>query len=165
MKPGTLVSMLDEDRKGVVLSLQGTRISVRWEDTGFEEWVEAHEVVEQTWHGQGASGFPGKDLEKPKKARKHAAPVPFVDLHATAMRDAGIFFRPDDTLRAQLEHARTELGKAQKSGAREMDFIHGVGEGILKRELHKWLAGKGLKFYDAPWTSYGEGATRVRLKP
>ena len=46
-----------------------------------------------------------------------------------------------------------------------MDFIHGVGEGTLNRELHKWLSGKGLKFYDAPWKSYGEGATRVKLKP
>ncbi len=44
-------------------------------------------------------------------------------------------------------------------------FIHGVGEGVLRYELHRLLKeyeGQ-LKFYDADYQKYGIGATAVHL--
>ena len=43
-------------------------------------------------------------------------------------------------------------------------FIHGVGEGVLKEELH-YLFNKyeNVKHYDANYQKYGLGATEVYI--
>ena len=44
-------------------------------------------------------------------------------------------------------------------------FIHGVGEGVLKQELHTILGRYDfLVFEDAPYYKYGLGATLVSYK-
>ncbi len=47
-----------------------------------------------------------------------------------------------------------------------MVFIHGVGNGKLKYEIHKLLDTRfaGLKYQDASFKEYGFGATLVYLK-
>ena len=41
-------------------------------------------------------------------------------------------------------------------------FIHGVGEGVLKAELHTLLRRyDGIRFSDADYREYGQGATQV----
>ena len=40
-------------------------------------------------------------------------------------------------------------------------FIHGVGEGVLKNELHYLFGRYPVRFYDASYKKYGLGATEV----
>jgi dsDNA-specific endonuclease/ATPase MutS2 len=48
----------------------------------------------------------------------------------------------------------------------EIIFIHGVGNGTLRNELHKRLSGhKNVKYYeDAQKEKFGYGATKVKIK-
>ena len=48
---------------------------------------------------------------------------------------------------------------------KEFVIIHGVGEGVLKSEIHAYLSGKSGVFYEqADFRKYGMGATKVYLK-
>jgi dsDNA-specific endonuclease/ATPase MutS2 len=42
-------------------------------------------------------------------------------------------------------------------------FIHGIGEGVLKRELQYLLKKYPVDFYDASYQKYGLGATEVYI--
>ena len=42
-------------------------------------------------------------------------------------------------------------------------FIHGVGEGVLKSELHYLFSRYPVRFYDASFKKYGLGATEVYI--
>ena len=42
-------------------------------------------------------------------------------------------------------------------------FIHGVGEGVLKSELHFLFNNYPVKYYDASYQKYGLGATEVYI--
>jgi dsDNA-specific endonuclease/ATPase MutS2 len=84
-----------------------------------------------------------------------------VDLH---LKEG--YNRPDAVER-QLARFRAELNGAARSGLREIIFIHGIGNGILKQELRKIIETdyKTCSYQDAPFDRYGfGGATLVTLK-
>ena len=67
-------------------------------------------------------------------------------------------------LNLQLETARGQLEFAIRERMPKMVFIHGVGEGVLKQELHTVLRRyNNVTFYDADYKEYGLGATEVKI--
>ena len=66
----------------------------------------------------------------------------------------------------QLKTFEQQLEKAIASGMDEITFIHGVGNGVLRTELHRRMSKhKNVKFYeDAQKEKFGYGATKVKIK-
>ncbi len=65
----------------------------------------------------------------------------------------------------QLDAARDFIDKCIKSGKRELILVHGVGNGTLKKEVHKLLKSYyGIRFEQGDARKYGDGATLVHLK-
>ena len=95
------------------------------------------------------------------------APPHEVDLHLEALR-------PDSTeelsntaiLRLQLDAFEDALSRALATNMHEIVFIHGMGNGVLRKEIHRQLSrNKDIKFFeDARKEKFGFGATLVRLK-
>ncbi|MDQ2768949.1 MAG: Smr/MutS family protein [Bacteroidota bacterium] len=95
------------------------------------------------------------------------APPHEVDLHLEALR-------PDNTeelsntaiLRLQLDAFEDTLSRALATNMHEIVFIHGMGNGVLRKEIHRQLSrNKDIKFFeDARKEKFGFGATLVRLK-
>jgi len=93
-------------------------------------------------------------------------PIREVDLHIEKLRDDYQFLNSADILKIQLDHFHKTLDAAIVHHLTDMVFIHGVGNGTLRNEIHKAL-GKNLKvqtFMDAQKEKFGFGATRVLLK-
>ena len=94
-------------------------------------------------------------------------PSAVVDLHIEALLPNGPGQRtPADLLKLQLETFEKTLENAIASGMNDITFIHGVGSGALKTELHRRL-GKhpNVKFFeDAQKQKFGYGATKVTIK-
>jgi hypothetical protein len=69
-----------------------------------------------------------------------------------------------EMLNLQLETAKWHLEAAIKQRIQRIIFIHGVGEGVLKIEL-EYLFNRydGIKYYDANYQKYGQGATEVYI--
>ncbi|MDQ2793408.1 MAG: Smr/MutS family protein, partial [Bacteroidota bacterium] len=104
----------------------------------------------------------------PKPAAPVMAPPHEFDLHLEALR-------PDDKdeelsntaiLRIQLDAFEDALIRALATNMHEIVFIHGLGSGTLRKEIHRQLSrNKDIKFFeDAQKGKFGFGATLVRLK-
>ena len=69
-----------------------------------------------------------------------------------------------DKLNTQMDTARYKLDWAREERIPKLVFIHGVGEGVLKKEL-EYLFNRydGITYYDADFQKYGRGATEVYM--
>ncbi len=94
-------------------------------------------------------------------------PSAVVDLHTEVLLPKGQGNRsPADLLQLQLDTFEKALENAIASGMHEITFIHGVGSGALRTELHRRLGGHpNVKFFeDAQKQKFGYGATKVTIK-
>ena len=93
-------------------------------------------------------------------------PNSVVDLHTEALLPNGTGNRtPSDLLTLQLHIFEKSLENAIASGMSDITFIHGVGSGSLRSELHRRLGQHpNVKFFeDAQKQKFGYGATKVTL--
>jgi hypothetical protein len=95
-----------------------------------------------------------------------AKPQREVDLHIEKLRDDHQFLSSNEMLNIQMDHFRTALDAAIVHQYPDIVFIHGVGNGILKHEIHKALSRNNRiqTFMDAHKDKFGYGATKVILK-
>ena len=89
-----------------------------------------------------------------------------VDLHINELLDTTTGLSNADMLQVQLDkfHAVIEENKNRKG--QKIVFIHGKGEGVLRKELEKLLKTRYKSYYfqDASFREYGFGATMVTIK-
>jgi hypothetical protein len=95
-----------------------------------------------------------------------AAPAREIDLHIEKLTKDSAKMGNAEILQLQLKTFEDSLDRAVAHGMDEIVFIHGVGNGILRMEIHKRL-GKHpyVQFFkDAMREKFGYGATLVKLK-
>ncbi len=87
-----------------------------------------------------------------------------VDLHIDALTDDAFILTPYQKLQIQKDYFSKCLDSAMAGHYKKVIFVHGVGNGILKREIENILREiEGVEYYDAPMNNYGFGATVVIL--
>ncbi|MEX0289869.1 MAG: Smr/MutS family protein [Flavobacteriaceae bacterium] len=117
---------------------------------------------------QAARAKSAKETPKKKvkvvKPKERNAPKMEVDLHIHHLVPSTRNMSNFDMLNTQLETAKRQLDFAIRKRIQKVVFIHGVGEGVLKEELH-YLFKKydNLSYYDADYQKYGLGATEVYI--
>lgn len=104
-----------------------------------------------------------RDYHMPKK-KEAFVPVMEVDLHINQLVPSSKGMGNYEILNLQLDVAKRQLEFAMGKKIQKMVFIHGVGEGVLKEELHFLFKKHGnVKFHDANYQKYGLGATEVYI--
>jgi hypothetical protein len=90
-----------------------------------------------------------------------------VDLHAHEILDSQRGLTNGEIVVAQIEHFERMLRNAEEKKIPRVVFIHGVGQGVLRQEIRKILNDyyPHCEFMDAPYHTYGYGATEVRIHP
>lgn len=94
-------------------------------------------------------------------AQSGRRPMREVDLHLRPGHTAG------EALERQLLRFRGELNSAIRAGEAGVIFIHGVGSGKLREEIHAIIASDypACSCHDAPFSRYGyNGATEVSIR-
>lgn len=87
-----------------------------------------------------------------------------IDLHIGELIENFTNLEKSDMLRIQLDYVEKCIEQAKKERLHKLIFIHGIGNGILKNEIHKMLQRThGIEFYDASYARYGMGATEVKF--
>lgn len=87
-----------------------------------------------------------------------------VDLHIEELIENSSGLSNFEMLNIQLERFEKELDDAVAKKMRKLIFIHGVGNGRLRQEIHKTLKNtRGITFQDASYKEYGYGATQVNI--
>lgn len=175
IKIGDTVETIDDDIRGIVTGISGDTITILTKDE-FEFQFNSNELVKiegklilKASGDPDASVIKEKESHKPKrqpqvKAKKKFVPKFEVDLHIHQLTNSTKGMTKHDMLTLQLDTARRQLEFAIKKRMPYVVFIHGVGEGVLKLELH-YLLGRynNVAFYDADYKTYGLGATEVRI--
>ncbi|WP_318342676.1 Smr/MutS family protein [Flagellimonas baculiformis] len=172
-KVGDKVEVLDEAISGTVQKVDGDRVTLITGE-GFPMQYASKDLV-KTGKNISVSNFEvtqvKKEKELPKrrkttgqKPKERHAPKMEVDLHIHQLVESTKGLSNFDMLNLQLERAKGQLEFAMQKRIQKVVFIHGVGEGILKEELH-WLFRKyeNVKYYDADYQKYGLGATEVYI--
>lgn len=89
-----------------------------------------------------------------------------IDLHIEQLVDNPKVLTPAEMLDTQMGRFAIALEGAIRNRTKRIVFIHGVGNGRLRLEIHRTLDKKypKLRYQDASFKEYGYGATMVILK-
>lgn len=98
--------------------------------------------------------------------RKGDEDVVVVDLHADSLLDTTAGMSSADILNYQLTKFREVLASYKNKKGQKIVFIHGKGEGVLRRALVNDLhyRYKSYTYQDASFQEYGYGATQVTVR-
>ena len=98
--------------------------------------------------------------------RKTDPDIVVVDLHASEVLDTTAGLSPADILNYQLDIFRKTLEQYKSKKGQKIVFIHGKGEGVLRRAIISDLNYRYKKytFQDASFQEYGYGATQVTIR-
>ena len=175
---GDVVSVLDEDVDGVVVSIKGEQVMIESTD-GFLMTFYVNELIKINNSSNLMNSIKSfnssnikkeKEISKPRnfvkeRKEKREIGVPEFDLHIEKLVPHKRGMSNYDILTLQSETAKRHLDFAIRNRIPKIVFIHGVGEGVLKAELD-FLLGRydNISFQDANYQKYGQGATEVYIK-
>lgn len=98
--------------------------------------------------------------------RPQLAEVIEVDLHINELLDTTVGLSNAAMLQCQLDKFEQVLAENKDRKGQKIVFIHGKGEGVLRKEIEKMLKTRYKTYYfqDASFREYGFGATMVTIK-
>ena len=107
-----------------------------------------------------------KRKEKSPASNPHAVlPLIEVDLHIGELTDSLVGMQPKDMLEMQLGCVRRHMKENSGRIGQKLVFIHGKGEGVLRKAVLELLRKEFPKseLQDASFREYGFGATLVTI--
>ena len=107
---------------------------------------------------------PERSAKPAKPDRKHG--VVEVDLHINELLDTTAGMSNADMLQCQMDKFHAVMEEYKGKIGQKIVFIHGKGEGVLRKEIEKQLKTKyrHCYFQDASFREYGFGATMVTIR-
>lgn len=101
-----------------------------------------------------------------KKADVKMKEEKLIDLHIESLVDRAWELAPSSILDIQMEHMEKGMSQALLENYRSLILIHGVGEGILRKEIRQRLKHISYveSFEPADPKRFGNGATKVYFK-
>ena len=104
--------------------------------------------------------------EERKSVKQQEDGTIVVDLHADELLDTTNGMSASDILNYQLDVFRKVLKEHAKQKGTRIIFVHGKGEGVLRKVLINELQYryKSYSYQDASFREYGYGATQVTIK-
>ena len=174
---GDKVAVLDDAIRGVVVSVDKAKVIIE-DELGFELTYEERHLVKIAKDQSELSKF--SDINNPllraktqpekkknyqiKKNKKEGTVPPMeVDLHIQNLVKSKRGMQNFDMLTIQLDTAKHKLEFAIRKRIPRIVFIHGVGEGVLQKELHYLLGRYPVKISEGSYLKYGKGATEVYI--
>ena len=169
---GKKVAVLDDILKGVIVSLNGQVVGIKDDDGMVYEYNQNELVViEEDQHQLSKYSDINNPLFNDKLQDQKVKGSSFkkennevileVDLHINQLIKSTKGMDNFEMLSLQLETAKRKIEYAISKRISKIIFIHGVGEGVLKSELHYLFGRYPVRFYDASYKKYGLGATEV----
>ena len=171
---GNIVRVIDEAIEGEIINISAQAITIRTiDDFDFEFQPDEIVVIKENQKELSRFSDINNSLlqEKLKESttkksvfkRDKNEVILEVDLHMEQLVPSTRNLDTFDILNYQIRHAKDKLEWAMAKRISKIIFIHGVGDGILKKELLGLLKRYPVRFTDASFKKYGYGATEVSL--
>mgnify|MGYP003668272945 FL=1 len=169
---GKQVAVLDDTLKGVIVSIENQIIDIQDSDGMIYKYnknelviidEDQYQLSKYTDINNSLLNDKIQDqIKKPSSFKKDKNEVILeVDLHINQLTKSTKGMDNFDMLSLQLDTAKRKIEYAISKRISKIVFIHGVGEGVLKSELHYLFGRYPVRFYDASYKKYGLGATEV----
>ncbi len=171
LKIGDKAETIDDNIKGEVIAISVNEI-ILMTDEGFEMPFKPEELIKSPEDHlpikydelYQAKASELKNVPKKQKGKPEAIQKLEVDLHIHELIDDARRLTNYEILNIQMDHAKKRLEWAIQKRLKAVVFIHGVGEGVLRAELHTLFRRyENLEYFDANYQTYGVGATEVRI--
>tara|TARA_B110000003_G_scaffold276576_1_gene324079 strand:- start:11946 stop:12494 length:549 start_codon:yes stop_codon:yes gene_type:complete len=173
-KIGDQVAVLDDVLKGVVVSINNQVVDLRGIDGMIYQFNKSELVViEQDQYKISKyldiNNTLLEDKIKSQKTKKNIFKkdkkevILEIDLHINKLVKSSKGMNNFEILSFQLDTAKRKIEFSIDKRISKIIFIHGVGTGVLKTELHSLFFRYPVKFYDASYKKYGLGATEVHI--
>jgi len=178
---GNKVKVINENFEGEIKSiLQNNRLIITCTD-GFDYEFSTNEIViigEDNKHQytidetEISNKFVADNYVKENFLKKYTSKSKFkynrtleVDLHLDQLVEHPQGLDDWHRLHTQMQHVKNCISAANEKNIRKIVFIHGVGTGVLKTELHNYLSKfENITVLKADFSEYGNGATEVLIK-
>lgn len=123
--------------------------------------IDAKKLKQQMYNKAKADEQPLKRIQKKEKDE-----IVVIDLHAHELLETTNGMSSGDILEYQLKVFRDTLAEYSNRRGQKIVFIHGKGEGVLRRALINDLSYryKRYQYQDASFQEYGYGATQVTIR-
>lgn len=120
-----------------------------------EMQMKAKQVAEHSKPSLAANGK--KEAKQPDEM--------VVDLHMEALLPGNTSVPPEEVLQYQLRTFRRVMTEQRKYRGKRVVFVHGKGEGVLKREIQNILKREfaSCSFLEASYQRFSSGATMVLM--
>lgn len=132
-----------------------------------EKAVENQKMAEISPEEIKQAMFAKEDTGRPRIVKRpQVAEVIEVDLHINELLDTTAGLSNAAMLQCQLDKFHEVLEQNKNRKGQKIVFIHGKGEGVLRKEIEKLLKTRYKTYYfqDASFREYGFGATMVTIK-
>lgn len=172
---GDKIETIDDTITGVVTKVSENEVTIESEDGFVMKYapselilmsksqtirVSSHEVERI----KAEKEVPKRRKTTSERPKERNAPKMEVDLHIHKLTKSNKGMSHHEMLNLQLDAAKGQLEFAIRKRIQKVVFIHGVGEGVLKEELHYLFRRyDNIKYYDAEYRKYGTGATEVYI--
>lgn len=170
---GEEVGFLNEKGQGKIIAVLSSNKYVLLDSDGFERTVFANELIKihRVEMSEEILTLSVKKEDLPKSKRSIVTNtnskenVPEKDLHIEELLESHRGKTNSEILEVQMKHLKEFFGNMVAKRMSRFVIIHGVGEGVLRQEVHSFLfEKKGVKYWDADFSKYGRGATEVAVR-
>ena len=165
-KVGDNVLFKKEKQSGIITKINSLyKVQIETPE-GFEINVSINDIIlfDSLTDKSSAYGtdFYQKDLQKNKKPsskQQRSQTILKVDLHIELLSSHYQYMDNFEIVQLQLKECQHKLEYALNSKITKVIIVHGIGTGVLKKEVHQLLQNYKLRFY----LSKDGGATEVML--
>jgi len=173
---GNKVHMIDGLISGIIIKIEKDKITIMDQDGFARMFLEKDLILSKdntpikldittSTSNEMISKKGALPLSKSKKKKFNVEVDIEVDLHIEKITGNYFYMNNAKILETQMKFFKKKLNNAIQNNIRNIVFIHGRGEGVLKYNIIKELDRyKDLYYSDAPFLDYGEGATLVVLQ-
>ncbi len=154
MKIGDFVVFKNETDTGTIKEIISERKIKITNSQGFDEIKLSSEiiVIDKNFNQVSSYGQIPKhekqtnSLEFPKKKIKKTSSIK-IDLHIELLEKDFSKYSNEEIIKIQINYCEKQINKILKSKHKEFVIVHGIGMGVLKKEIHNLLNEYSLRYY------------------
>lgn len=161
MKIGDSVSVIDDNLKGTITAIKGKKV-VMEDEHGFPYEYDSKElVVQETGIYDQVKTVPKKEVSKPISKKHDKKPI-ILDLHFGKLVKNTEDYNSFERISIQKEELLKILEYCRKNNKKNLEIIHGIGDGVLQQMVHDVLESQtNLEFQNKEILHHQSGTVLV----
>lgn len=164
MKIGDQVSVIDEDLKGKVTSVNGNTIVFK-DEHGFTHQYKKEKLVLQVGEIYDEVKTVLKKETSKSVSKKHNKNHWVLDLHFENLVKNPSEYDSFERLFIQKQKLMETVEFCRKNKLKQLEIIHGIGEGVLQKMVYDYLIGQtNIEFEEGDFFYHSTGNVVVRFR-